>query len=90
MKCKHINCCKVTKYLSQVAIFLLFFAYSNVFSYFCIIKNYNYYCLCLYRVCVVDENYPTIGLGGFVIPVAIVSVLHVSQVTNVLSVLGGI
>ena len=89
MKCKHINCCKVTKYLSQVAIFLLFFAYSNFFSYFCIIKNYNNNCLCLYRVCVVDGNYPMIGLGGYVIPVAIVSALRVSQVINALSVLGG-
>ena len=90
MKCKHINCCKDTNYLSQVAIFSSFFAYSNVFSYSCIIKNYNNNCLCLYRVCVVDENYPTIGLGGYVILVAIVSALHVSPVINALSVLGGI
>ena len=89
MKYKHINCCKVTKYLSQVAIFLLFFAYSNVFSYFCIIKNYNNNCLCLYRVCVVDGNYPMIGLGGYVIPVAIEYALRVSPVINALSVLGG-
>lgn len=90
MKCKHINCCKVTKYLSQVAIFSSFFAYSNVFSYFCIIKNYNNNCLCLYPVCVVDENYPTIGLGGYVIHVATVSALHVSPVINARSVLGAI
>ena len=37
-----------------------------------------------------DENYPTIGLGGYVILVAIVSALRVSPVINALSVRGAI
>ena len=51
--------------------------------------NLKLVCLCLYRVCVVDENCLTIGPGGYVIPVATVSALRVSPVINALSVLGG-
>ena len=67
------------------------FAYNKNNAYLCnVIINLKHLRLCLYHVCVVDGNSLTIGLGGYVTPVAIVSVLHVSQVTNVLSVLGGI
>ena len=55
----------------------------------CMCCGREFYCLCLYRVCVVDENYPMIGLGGYVIPVAIEYALRVSLVINALSVLGG-
>ena len=44
--------------------------------------------LCLFLVCVVDENYPTIGLGGYVISVDTAFVHHVSPVINVQNVLG--
>ena len=51
----------------------------------------NKYTTSLYGflVCVAEESSQRIGLGGYAISVAIVSVLHVSQVINAPNVHGG-
>ena len=51
-------------------------------------RNYKQIRLCLFLVCVVEESFQRIGLGGYVISVDTAFAHHVSPVINAQNVLG--